>query len=67
MAIVFGLENPTCFAKSDFCIPECTEGGGGSTGLGNIPKKYHIFSAFLIYNGPVDTSKRRKSSPHDLY
>ena len=36
VAIVFGLENLTLLAKSDISIPKCTEGGGGSTGLGNI-------------------------------
>ena len=46
MAIVFGLQKPDFFlAKSDIWIPKCTERGGGSTGLGNIPKKiYQCFS-----------------------
>ena len=38
MVIVFGIENPIFFAKSDIFISKCTEGGWGSTGLGNIPE-----------------------------
>ena len=46
MAIVFGLENPTFFlATSDISILKCTE--GGSTGLGNIPKKNGLLSSFV--------------------
>ena len=46
MAIVFfALENLTFLAKIRIYIPECTEEeGGGSTSLGNIPKK----SFFLV-------------------
>ena len=47
MAIVFGLENLTVLVKSDIRIPKCTEGEGGSTGLGNIPKIIPFFSASL--------------------
>ena len=50
MAIVFSLETPTLLAKSDIFIPKFTagEGGGGSTGLGNIPKKFQFFLVPLL-------------------
>ena len=61
MAHVFGLENPTFLAKIHIFIPECTEGVGGSTGLGIITKKYHFFTSSLSagYLGtpPLDIQK----------
>ena len=36
---------PDFFAKSDIWIPKCTNGGGGSNGLGNIPKYNRFFYA----------------------
>ena len=47
MAIVFSLEN--ILAQIHIVFPKCTEGGvgGGGTGLGIIPKKYHFFTASL--------------------
>ena len=57
MTIAFGLENSTFLAQSNIFIPKFTEGGGGSTGLGNIPNK-HFFDAFPNTER-VQTSKLR--------
>ena len=51
MAIVFGHEIHILilnFAKIQIFIPKSTEGGGGSTGLGNIPKKTFFWVLPLI-------------------
>ena len=42
--IVVGIENPPFLAKSHIFIPRCTA-GGGSNGLGTIPKNI-IFDSF---------------------
>ena len=46
MAIVF-------LSKSDIFIPICTEGGGESTGLGNIPKQIPSFFGGFPKEGTV--------------
>ena len=46
VAIVFGLENQTFLAKSDIIISKCSEGAGGSTSLGIIPKNTKNFYCF---------------------
>ena len=46
-------------AKIHIFIPKCTEAGwGGSTGLGNIPKKKYFFYYFP-YDGATKQSKTR--------
>ena len=47
-------------AKIHIFIPKCIEGGwGGSTGLGNIPKKNNIFFYYFPYDGATKQSKTR--------
>ena len=48
VAIVFGLENPSFWPKVTFEFLNVPRGeGGGSTGLGNIPKKYNFLMPSL--------------------
>ena len=49
VGIVFGHEIHIFipkFGQDSHFIPKCAEGGGGSTGLGNIPKQNNFF--FLV-------------------
>ena len=49
MTIAFGFENSTFFwPKVTFLFLNSPRGVGGSTGLGNIPKKNNFLSASLI-------------------
>ena len=45
VAIVFGLENPTFLAKSDFGFPKCTEGAGGGR---PEPEKYQFLTPSIL-------------------
>ena len=47
VAIVFGLESRTFFWQSHVIIPKCSEGAGGATSLGIIPKNTDFFTASL--------------------
>ena len=55
--LLLALKIRLFLAQSNIFIPKFTEGGGGSTGLGNIPNK-HFFDAFPNTER-VQTSKLR--------
>ena len=63
--LFLALKTRLFLAKSDIFIPRCNE--GGSTGLGNIPKKNTIsFSASLMQDNLMHRRKARAPHQSDI-